>query len=58
MSKCIYEPPPSTHTMCELLGGGVTVESNSRYTVLVYVDIYLCMVVNDIIYVYYHYGIH
>ena len=34
------------------------VESNSRYIVLVYVDIYLCMVVNDNICVYYHYGIH
>ena len=49
--------PPSTHTVCEPERGGVTVESNSRYIMSVYVDIYLCMVVNDYICIYYDYGI-
>jgi len=44
--------PPRTHCV-SLRGGGLMVESNSRYIMSVYVDIYLCMVVNDCMCIYY-----
>ena len=40
-------------TLCVSLRGGGLVESNNKYIMSVYVDIYLCMVVNDCMCIYY-----